>query len=246
MNRNMVARLVALGGITLVFSVSADAADIAAARPDMAQPAAYSWNGVYVGANFGGAFSVENESIGSALLGAAASFSANPTGVLGGLQLGYNFQFSPQWVIGFEGELDWTTAENTSNIGNTGVTGTLTSDHNWYDTLTGRLGYAVGPALLYAKGGGALMNADYTFSATGAVNGLSSVNATRTGWTVGAGIEGMLAPNWSAKVEYDFLDFGTGNYGVPVAGSAIGVNTQVHEVKIGINYHWPLAPFGQF
>jgi opacity protein-like surface antigen len=200
----------------------------------------------YIGVNLGGAFSVENESMGSAFLGAPTTFSANPEGVLGGIQLGYNFMLSPDWLIGFEGEFDWSTAENTSNIGNTVVTSTLTSDHRWYDTAAGRLGYVMGPALVYVKGGGAWMNADYTFSASGATTGLSSLNVTRSGWTTGGGIEGMLGPNWSAKLEYDFLDFGTNSYSVAVTGGPIAFHTEVHEVKVGVNYHLPVWRFGEF
>jgi opacity protein-like surface antigen len=245
MNCKLIASLVAINGAAFAYCIPAGAADIAP-RPYAAPQLMYSWNGFYVGANFGGVFSVENESMNGAFLGAPTTFSGNPSGVLGGGQLGYNFQFSPQWLIGIEGELDWTSAQSTSNIGNTVVSGTLTSNHNWYDTLDGRLGYIMGSALLYIKGGGAWMNADYAFSAAGAINGPSSVNATRAGWTAGGGIEGLLWPNWSAKLEYDFLDFGSYSGGFPITGSAINFNTQVHEVKIGINYHLPVALFGPF
>ena len=115
-------------------------------------------------------FRSRTNSLNGGLLGAPTTFSGNPSGVLGGGQLGYNFQFSPQWLIGIEGELDWTSAQNTSNVSNTIVTGTLTTNHNWYDTLDGRLGYVMSSALLYIKGGGAWMNADYAFSAGGAVS----------------------------------------------------------------------------
>ena len=65
---------------------------------------------------------------------------------------------------------------------------------------------------------------------------------------IGAGAEYMLSPQWTAKLEYDFLDFGTSGYGfgIPFFG-AVNVNTEVHEVKVGVNYHWLGGmPFGRF
>jgi opacity protein-like surface antigen len=243
MNCKLTASLAAISGVALAFCIPAEAADIAA-RPFAVPPPVYSWNGFYVGANFGGVVSVENESVGSGVLGPLQSFSSNPSGVLGGLQFGYNLQFAPQWLIGIEGELAWTSAQGVVNAGNAGSTVTLTSDHNWYDTIDGRFGYVMGAVLVYAKGGYAWMNADYSLSAAGAITGLSSVNATRNGWTVGGGLEAFFAPNWSAKLEYDFLDFGNYSYGFPVTGTAINFNTQVHEFKLGVNYHWQPGAFG--
>jgi len=228
----------AFSGAALAFCIPAEAADITP-QPYVTAPAAplYNWNGFYVGANFGGVFTQERSSVGSVFLGAPATFSSNPSGVLGGLQFGYNLQFAPQWLIGIEGELDWTSAQSVANIGNTVQTATLTIDHNWYDTIEGRFGYVIGPVLVYAKGGAAWMNADYALSAAGAITGQSSVNASRNGWTAGGGLEAFIAPNWSAKLEYDYLDFGNASYNFPIAGTTIGFKTDVHEVKLGINYH---------
>ena len=88
------------------------------------------------------------------------------------------------------------------------------------------------------------MNADYSLSAAGAVTGFSSVKATRDGWTVGGGLEAFIMPNWSAKLEYDYLDFGNESYNFPIAGTTIGFKTEVHEVKLGINYHLLPGAFG--
>ncbi len=246
MKSKLAASLGAVCAVAFAFCIPAEAADLAA-RPYAVPPPIYSWNGFYVGANFGGAFTNEAASAGSAFLGAPSTFAANPSGVLGGIQLGYNLQFSPQWLIGIEGELDWTAAQGTINAANAVTTATLTSNHNWYDTLEGRFGYVMGAFMLYAKGGAAWMNADYALSAAGAITGFSSVNATRNGWTAGGGLEAFIAPNWSAKLEYDYLDFGNNSYGFPIAGTGINFKTQVNEVKVGINYHWlPGMLFGRF
>jgi outer membrane immunogenic protein len=79
--------------------------------------------------------------------------------------------------------------------------------------------------------------------ADGGVNGTAFVHNTRTGWTVGAGIEYLLSPTWSAKAEYSFLDFGSNTIGanVLIPGSSLTADfTRVHELKAGVNYHWPL------
>jgi len=239
MKGKLTASLVAISGVAFSFCIPAEAADITA-QPYVKAPAAlpiYNWNGFYVGANFGGVFTQERASVGNAFLGAPSIFSSNPSGVLGGLQFGYNLQFALQWLIGIEGELDWTSAQGTANAFGPAATATLTSNHNWYDTIEGRFGYVMGPVLIYAKGGAAWMNADYALAAAGAITGFSSVKATRDGWTAGGGLEAFIMPNWSAKLEYDYLDFGNYSYSFPVTGTAVGFKTEAHEVKIGINYH---------
>ena len=98
----------------------------------------------------------------------------------------------------------------------------------------------MGPLLLYVKGGAAWMNADYHFLAGGGgAFGMTSITNTRPGWTMGTGLEYMMTPRWSAKVAYDYLDFGnaTLNFGLP-GGTGVGVKTEVHEVKAGVNFHW--------
>jgi len=181
------------------------------------------WNGFYVGGHLGGVTSSESVTDG------VVTVTPDPSGFLGGVQAGYNYQIAPNWLIGIEGELSWTSASG-SSFG-------FNSDHNWYDTLDGRLGYVMGSWLLYAKGGVAWMNADYSIPG-------ASINVTRTGWNIGAGAEFMLAPQWSAKAEYNFLDFGKDNIGFPLF---VGVDTQVHEFKVGVNYHFvPGTLFGRW
>ncbi len=232
-----------LAAALLSAGASAQAADLPA-RYAKAQsaPLPYDWTGFYLGANLGGAFSDESAAT------PFGSFSPNPSGVLGGIQLGYNFLLAPNWLIGVEGEFDWTSSQANVIVPNPVAAATIASDHNWYDTLEGRLGFVQGPWLYYFKGGAAWINADY--SVTGNFNGIAtgySVNNTRSGWTIGGGIEYMLAPGWSAKLEYDYLDFGNQALGVGALGSTIGINTTVQEVKIGVNYHWlPGALFGRF
>jgi opacity protein-like surface antigen len=232
------AKLSILTTAVLVVGLPARAADLSTKAPMFVPATSYSWTGAYVGASFGGVFNREDVTTPLGI------FSTDPSGVLGGIQLGYNYQFSP-WLLGIEAELAWTSAEGVANFTNTATSATITSDHNWYDTVDGRLGYVMGPLLLYVKGGGAWMNADYRLTVNTGLNGQATMNTTRGGWTAGAGLEYMLSPRWSAKVEYDYLDFGTSTmgFGTPF-GNGLTFKTQINEVKAGLNYH--LAPGGLF
>jgi opacity protein-like surface antigen len=204
-------------------------------------PPMYDWTGVYVGAHFGGAFSIEDATIGDALLGGAMRNGVDSSGALGGFQAGYNWHFAPHWLAGVEGEISWSSLEGRTNFINPTTAVSYASDHNKsYDTLTGRFGYVWGPLLTYAKLGGAWGNIEYTLSAAGGVNGAATINANRSGWTFGTGIEYKLSSAWSAKAEYSFLDFGTETVGsnLLVPGDSLAVKDQIHEVKAGVNYHW--------
>jgi opacity protein-like surface antigen/outer membrane receptor protein involved in Fe transport len=207
-----------------------------------AAPTAYHWAGAYVGANFGGAFSA-----GEHVLTPIGTDRTNPSGALGGLQFGYNYLVAPTWLVGIEAELDWTSAQGKTNFVDPAGTASLsiTSDHNWYDTLSGRIGYVMGPLMLYAKGGAAWVNADYRMEVNSGLDGLTLTNTTRPGWIAGGGLEYMLGSRWSAKLEYDHLDFGSKTlaFANPF-GNGVTFKTAVNEVKAGVNYHFDgLLPF---
>jgi opacity protein-like surface antigen len=197
---------------------------------------AYHWDGLYAGANFGGAFSA-----GEHVLTPIGWGATNPSGALGGLQVGYNYLFAPNWLIGIEAELDWTSAQGKTNFVDPAGTASLsiTSDHNWYDTLSGRLGYVTGPLMLYAKGGAAWMNASYRMEVNSGLDGSALANTTRTGWVAGGGLEYLLGSRWSAKLEYEHLAFGTNMLGfVNPFGNSVSVKTELNEVKASVNYHF--------
>jgi opacity protein-like surface antigen len=227
--------------IALLLNGHAQAADLSARMTAAPAIPSYGWSGTYMGANFGGAFS--NEDVNTPI-GISAT---NPSGALGGVQLGYNYQFSP-WLLGVEAEFDWTSAEGTTNFINPAAALSVTSDHKWYDTLDGRLGYTLGSWLFYAKGGVAWMNADYRLAVNSGLVGSASTSLTRTGWNVGTGVEYLLWPRVSVKVEYNYLDFGTGSLGLATPfGLGVTARTQVNEVKAGLNVHWaPGTLFGSF
>jgi opacity protein-like surface antigen/outer membrane receptor protein involved in Fe transport len=205
-------------------------------------PSVYYWAGPYVGSNFGGAFSAGEHTLTS--IGGGAT---NPSGVLGGLQFGYNYLPAPNWLVGIEAELGWTSAQGKSNFVDPSGTAALsiTSDQNWYDTASGKFGYVMGPLLVYAKGGAAWMNADYLMQVNSGLDGSTLASSTRSGWNVGAGLEYMLGSRWSAKLEYDHLEFGRNTLGfVNPFGNSVTFKTAVNEVKAGVNYHFDgMLPF---
>jgi outer membrane immunogenic protein len=110
--------------------------------------------------------------------------------------------------------------------------------HSWFDTLTGRLGYAVQPAwLLYFQGGAAWAHTSTNFSGP-LISGQTS--NSRTGWTIGGGIEWMFAPHWSAFLEGNYMDFGSNSGNVTFNTVPVPVTVKATEstVLVGVNYHF--------
>jgi outer membrane immunogenic protein len=228
---------------------AAQAADLARPVPYYKAPVIdqYYWTGLYFGGHIGGAWDREQGTSvgGTAVLPNGTPTSGTGSSFLGGGQIGANYQIG-RIVIGAESDFSWTDASTTTTVVSPlipTVTATGASKTDWYATATGRIGITAGPALLYVKGGGAWEDISYSAALSGPVRGLpASVNlgsATRAGWTVGGGVEYEFARSWSAKLEYDFMDFGTDRYNFPFALGTGGsdLRSQVHVVKAGVNYH---------
>src|SRR5208282_2368429 len=104
------------------------------------------------------------------------------------------------------------------------------SEMDYFGTVRGRIGYAFDKALVYGTGGFAWGNV------TNSVPGFS-VSETQTGWVVGGGVEYKLAPNWSGKIEYQYMDLDASSAtGAGPLGFAANNDTQVHTVRVGLNY----------
>jgi outer membrane immunogenic protein len=209
--------LIALGATAPVM-----AADLAA-RPYTKAPAMepapiYNWTGFYIGGHVGGAFSVNGD---------------DDARFLGGGQIGYDYQFSPNWLFGIEANYSFM---DTGGDGDFFGNGSPFANRG-LGSVTGRLGYTFGPALLYAKGG-------YAWADTRVSNGLdASGNGGRDGYTVGGGLEYMFAPSWSAKIEYQYYDFGNRNF-TYLGVFNPGVRNEEQTVKLGLNYRFNLGNFG--
>jgi outer membrane immunogenic protein len=205
---------------------------------------AYDWSGLYVGGHVGWGHlrdSATTQAAGGLLaLGAVNTFTSDQ--LIGGLQGGYNFMVSPHILLGFEGEFTWLTQGYSTAIATLAPPTILTNTANpdWVATAAGRLGYANDNMLIYAKGGGAWLDSNYGASLFPAAGTPYSVSNVRTGYTVGGGLEYGFAPNWSAKAEYAYLDFGTNTYNVGFGGATVatGYKTDMQQVKLGINYRF--------
>ncbi|WP_164937502.1 outer membrane protein [Bradyrhizobium guangxiense] len=199
------AALVAAG-----WTASAEAADLnygQRAPYTVNQPLnAYSWAGPYLGGNIGYEWgSVDNN-------------PAKPSGFVGGVQAGYNFQNGP-WVFGVEGDIQATGADDTF--------APWKFSNPWFGTLRGRAGYAFSNVMFYGTAG----------LAFGELRGQTfgwAESHTTAGWTIGAGAEVGLAPNWSAKLEYLYIDLSTSQFAI--TGVSNGYSASV--VRAGVNYHF--------
>jgi outer membrane immunogenic protein len=216
----------------IAFAAPALAADLPA-RPYTKAPAytapeaVYNWTGFYIGGNIGGAFAGNN------------SLESSDGRFMGGVQGGADYQFATNWVIGVEAQYDWMT--NNNNNGVVFPAGSIaTANTNQLGSATGRIGYTWGPTLLYAKGGYAFRNNDNIgVSVAGLPASFTTSGDHKDGYTVGAGLEYMFAPNWSAKIEYQYYNFGNTTFtsGPPdVVGARF--RDDEHTVKAGINYRF--------
>src|SRR6267378_1380476 len=178
----------------IAFAAPAAAADIAPrpytkAPPPTVPAAIYNWTGFYIGGHIGGAFAGNN------------SLEGNGGRFLGGVQGGFDYQFAPNWVTGIEAEYSWLANNNNNGVLFPGGT-LVTTRNDQLGSVTGRFGYTWGPALLYAKGGYAFRdNTNLAATVAGAPAAFTTSGNRREGYTVGAGLEYMFTPNWSAKAE---------------------------------------------
>jgi outer membrane immunogenic protein len=245
MRRGLLA-LVGLAGAA-VFSGGALAADMGRpvykAPPAGVMPATYDWTGFYVGGHVGYGWAEKDWRDAFGL-----NVSNKADGFLGGGQVGFNYQIG-MFVLGAEGDFSWSGIKggsNTAAIIGAPLGNTFNTDVNWVSTLTGRAGVAFDRWLVYGKGGVAWANDKFSTNRYTAPVSVE-VTDTRIGWTAGAGVEYAFAPAWSAKLEYNYMDFG--NRAVSFApGTSTDIDQQIHAVKFGVNYKFgfPGAVAGRY
>ena len=236
-SRALAGGIVVLAAGTVLSICSVQAADlpvrprVAPVAPVAYAPPVYNWTGFYVGGHLGGGF--QNSSWSDIFTGGNDTF--NNSGFLGGGQIGGNLQYN--WlVLGLEGDFTWTglKGSGTDSIGNS-----INTNVDWTSTVTGRVGVAFDRLLVYGKGGLAIANDQSTLNDI--FGSSSNTSLTRTGWTAGGGLEYGLTNNWSAKVEYDYLGFGSQalNFTTPTLGPVTSnASLNVQEVKAGLNYRF--------
>jgi len=166
----------------------------------------YNWSGFYAGLNLGYQW------------GHATNTNIDPAGIAGGGQLGYNWQMG-QFVFGAETDIQISGADDTF--------APYKFSNPWFGTLRGRAGYAINNMLLFGTFGLAYGDLEGQFG------GLSE-SKTLFGWAGGVGMEVGITPNWSAKVEYLYMDLGSRAFTIT------GVNNglQSSYLRFGVNYHF--------
>ncbi|RAI40059.1 outer membrane protein [Rhodoplanes roseus] len=229
-----------LAGVSLisfvVAAVPAVAADLPAKIPARA-PAApvWSWTGLYIGTHAGNAWDRSEWLSGSGELAALPRFRGTGTsgGAFGGAQIGYNYQTGP-WVLGVE--LEGSVADLDGNARCAMAQAVCNTRIDAMGTLVGRAGWTFDNVLVYGRAGGAYAHAKHIVTAYNADNPAEG-DSNRFGWTAGAGVEYAVSPTWSAKLEYDYLHFGTDQVTIssPTESLEIDTRQQIHRVKVGLN-----------
>ncbi|MBG0799337.1 porin family protein [Methylocystis sp. L43] len=241
----------ALALATALFAGAANAADLPSHKappPYIPPPPIMTWTGFYAGLNLGGGFYASN----SSNQGWNAGWNNgnnNTGGVIGGGQLGYNFQVTPMFVVGVETDFQGTSLGSGGNNNNNwwlfgggfGGGGAGSARLNWFGTVRGRVGITLlSPQLLvYGTGG-------FAYGEVQRNSWFNQNSAVQTGWTAGGGAEWMFFPNWSAKVEYLYTQISgsnSNNNWLFAFNPGWGLNnvnnrTRFHTIRAGINYHF--------
>jgi outer membrane immunogenic protein len=188
---------------------TANAADLPRSPGPYYSPApvsGYNWGGAYAGLNVGYDW------------GKITNSGMSPSGLEGGLQVGYNWQ-SGQFVFGAETDIQISGADDTF--------APYKFSNPWFGTLRARAGYALNNLLFYGTFGLAYGEIKGEFF------GLDE-SKTHVGWTAGLGMEVGLTPNWSAKVEYLYMDLSNRAYSI--TGVTNGFESNM--LRFGVNYHF--------
>jgi len=192
----------------------------------------FTWTGFYLGGNIGVGWTNGNAT--TTVAGIPGTISGSGSGVLGGGQIGYNWQTN-SIVFGVETDIQASGGSGTANGVNGALTSTATGKTPWFGTIRGRLGYAPGRWMVYVTGGGVYGHSN--------VNGTTNIGVPFSAssdfwaWTVGAGVETALWDRWTGKLEYLYV--GTPDR-VPVpAGVAVtGGRANTSILRVGLNYHF--------
>jgi outer membrane immunogenic protein len=249
-----------LAGLGSTATLAADLGARSYSKAPATMAAVNNWSGFYVGGNVGYGWGDGNTSL-SPLPSPATfndlgltTFNTKPAGVIGGAQVGYNWQMG-SIVTGLEADFQGSgikgSVPQTTFVDPSGhVPGEFAASSqklSWFGTLRGRLGTTVTPGLLlYATGGLAYGQTEASANThfVAPFDFPASVSQTKAGWTVGAGSEWMFPRNWSAKLEYLYIDLGNvsavGNPtpALPPLQVSYLWHTRENIVRAGVNYHF--------
>jgi outer membrane immunogenic protein len=218
--------------VASVFSVGFLAVPaLAADRPYTPPPAApplvierpFDWQGFYLGIHGGGGWG-PSESVFQGGGDSPADFDLR--GPFVGGQVGINWLLGSSFLVGAEADVSWSGIDGSRYAPGPDIT--TIQDVDWLGTVRGRAGFVNGNVLLYATGGWAWAKGSRFSSSVG-----ETVSATHTGWTAGGGAEWAIAPEWTLKAEYKYINLKRGNYDFSSNASAVDIN--LHPVVVGLN-----------
>ncbi len=245
--------------VALLLCPAAFAADMSMFVKAPPKPVAAPWTGFYGGFHVGYGWGEKKFIDNFPVFDGEVDAEVRPSGALAGFQLGYNYQID--WLmLGLEGDFSWSDIKKDSFSCFTFGDQLCSAKPQWFADVSGRLGLPYGTWLFYAKGGAAWVQDHFDNVATCsgsqpiAVGGVSAAcgvqffgDQTRFGWLVGGGVESYFAPNWSWKLEYNYMDFGGRSVTFKDAGDNVfteEIHQSIQTVKAGLNYHFgaPAAP----
>ncbi len=220
---NLRLTVVAAAAVGIVSAAAANAADLAEIVQPPAAPAYtpnFDWTGPHMGLQVGGVWGSANEGI--------FGDNTSPAGGFAGGNIGYDFTLHSNWILGVEADANFSNASDSGSGG--GGFYTFEQKLDYFGTLRGRIGYAVGSNLFYGTGGWAWGHAtrsvDFGFFS-------SSDKQSLSGWTVGAGVEHEFTPNVIGRLQYLYTDYGTTNFNI--AGLPVPVSMTTSTLSMGIN-----------
>ncbi len=250
--------VIGIAAIATLIGTPALAADMVVKAPPPAPAPVYSWTGFYIGANIGGGWGAQsvdyapNDPMAVILFqsgGGPPPASFTSSGILGGIQLGYNYQFDSHWLVGFETDFDGSGVRGSGSTSGTFApyykapfNAPVQDGIDWFGTVRARLGYLpTNNLLVYSTGGFAYgrvaqsgswdTNVGFAFG-----DGFHTVNCfganpscfagssshVTTGWTAGGGLEYSLWQKWTLRAEYLYVSLGSGSITETVLGPTPG------------------------
>lgn len=254
--------------VTAAFASIAASSAFAADMPVKARPVVapvYSWTGFYIGGNVGYSWGRSSDTStltnGAGVVLFTSADRADMDGVIGGGQIGYNWQVQ-NWVWGLEADIQGSGQKGDRNfVCPTGVCTppfgviavfpgpavpvNLEQKLEWFGTVRGRVGVLATPQVLFYATGGLAYGEVKTTETIGLVPATFSNSDTKVGYTVGAGVEGAIGGNWTAKLEYLWVDLGTtsGTFvtTIPALGGGVlssNYSSRITDniVRVGLNY----------
>jgi outer membrane immunogenic protein len=243
-------RLLAATGL-LGVAVNAQAADLPARAPYVKAPVAmvYDWTGFYLGVNAGLGVGRNRQTLSFPAVPSFEQSYLSPQGALGGVQAGYNWQTNSMLgplVLGIEADIQGAGLRDDTTCLLTcrsvpAISGRFDQRLDWFGTVRGRIGFAKGTVLRYYTGGFAYGDVRTSITEMLPLAGFPATftsNQTRGGWTYGSGVEAAIGGNWTAKIEYLYIDLGNRRDTFVLGGLPQTLDTEFRQniYRVGLNY----------